>query len=788
MMAGALASLRALELGEFEAAAYCGKLFADLGAEVIKVERPGGDPARRMGPSVTTASGSRESGHFAWLSTNKQSVEIEAGDAAWLETLADACDIVIDGRPGEAAAAWRLALQARRPGTTVVSLSWFGESGPYRDFLGADILVSALAGVTWPVGAGGQPPQPVCDHQASVVGGLNAFTAALAARFGAAGGRRFEVSLLEANLAISELNEVFAQANNVPDERYGLNRYRPTFPMGIYRCSQGWIGLTVTSMDQWRGFCELLDLPEEVDRPELWTAVGRFTRADELEAKYAPRFLQHAAAEWFAMCLQMRLPAAIVPDMAELPTIAVHRERGAFADVTIDGARFEAPVLPQRVTRPAQPANGPAPLAGAQTERWRNPSARPAPTAALPPTRPLHGMRIIDLTMGWAGPLATRQLGDLGAEIIKVESCGYADWWRGADPREAAVREHQFEKSAIFNSVNRNKKGITLDLTNPEGAALLRRLVATADGVIENYSQGVLPKLGLGYAALSAVNPSLVMVSMAAFGSVSAWRDARAYGSTLEHGSGVPSVAGRAGDPPTMTHLALGDPMGGLNACAALLAALYHHARTGEGQYVDLSQVECLFPLVAAEAIEQALTGRFTRWGDSQGGHLWRGSFQCAGDDDWVQAAVERADDWQRLGELVGALEQGPALLAAISAWTEARTADDVMLAFQGGGIAAAVVRRPGELQTDQHLQAREAWQWVERPWIGAHSQALAAFRENGAPYPVIHPSPLLGEFNAPVLGEILGLSAQEIAGLASRGVIGWEVVPSTRTSVRRSA
>src|SRR6185312_15577053 len=212
MTGGALAPLRVLELGELEAGAYCGKLFADLGAEVIKVERPGGDPARRVAPTVATSSGSRESAYFAWLNTNKQSVAVEPSDEAWLDALAAACDILIDSRPGEAAARWRQSASARQPAATIVSLSWFGESGPYRDFLGDDLIVSALAGVTWPVGAAGQPPQPICPHQASVVGALNAFTAALAVQVGRGAGRRFEVSLLEANLAISELDEASAQA------------------------------------------------------------------------------------------------------------------------------------------------------------------------------------------------------------------------------------------------------------------------------------------------------------------------------------------------------------------------------------------------------------------------------------------------------------------------------------------------------------------------------------------------------------------------------------------------
>ena len=804
---GALARLRVLEIGEFEAAAYCGKLFADLGAEVIKVERPGGDPARLAEPLVEVGEGRRESAFFAWLNTNKQSVSASGPDEdRWLHALAAACDVVIDGRDQAAAVQWREELIQRRPATTLVSLSWFGENGPYRDFKATDATVRALSGVVWPAGAPGEPPLLLNDHQASVVGGLNAFTAALAAQLSPRRGRAFEVSLLEAQLALSEFYAVIAQMANEFEVRVSRNRFRPTFPMGVYPTREGWIGLTVASLDQWRGFCDLMELPEDRSNPDFDPAMGRFASADALEAKYAPRLLEKTAAEWFSMAFEMRLPFAIVPTMAELSKQSVHRQRGAFAEVKIGDASFEAPALPQRLTVPAQPANGIAPLAGQHTARWRTPLPRAAddqPVAASDHTRPLNGIRIVDLTMGWAGPLATRQMADLGAEIIKVESCGYADWWRTADSRPDAVRERQFEKSAIFNSVNRNKKGITLDLTRKEGADLLLRLVATADAVIENYSHGVLPKLGLSFPQLRAVNSSLVMVSMPAFGGETEWADARAYGSTLEHASGIPMLAGAPDDPPTMTHLALGDPIGGLNAAAALLAALFHRAKSGEGQHVDLSQVQCLFPLVAPWAIEQAVTGSVVRWGARHPRFSPHGAFRCYGEDEWIVLAVTNADEWQRLCGVLGrkhlaqddstasiegrrAIE--PSVHQAITAWCSTRTPDEAMQTLQAAGVPSGAVRRPGELQADPHLQARGAWAWVERPWIGLHSQTLAAFREDGAPYPVLHPSPLLGEFNASVLSEVLGLSDAEIADLAASGIIGWEVRPTTRTNLRAPA
>ncbi|MGH6972774.1 MAG: CaiB/BaiF CoA transferase family protein, partial [Caulobacteraceae bacterium] len=637
---GALAGLRVLELGEFEAAAYCGKLFADLGADVIKVEPLGGVQARRLAPLVDAGEGRLESAHFAWLNTNKRSVVFGDDRDARLETLALACDVLIDGRAGDAALAWRDKIAKRRPALTMVELSWFGQSGPYRDFAATDATVRCLAGLVWPTGAPNEPPEPIADHQASVVGALNAFTAALAARFSQAPGRRFEVSLMEANLSISEFYSVAAAGAGFVERRYGRNRFPPTFPMGVYACKEGWLGVTVVTLDQWRGFCELFDLKEVAADPDFATAVGRFARADELERLYAPRLKEKTASEWFELALKMRLPFAVAPDMAELRRQETHRRRGAFAPVTIGAAEFDAPVLPQALRSPGPPLNGAAPLAGADAPTWADRSEVKTASSPGPRRRPLADVRIVDLTMGWAGPLATRQLADLGANVIKVESCGYPDWWRGADPRPEAVRTRQFEKSAIFNAVNRNKKGITLDLTQPEGAQLLERLVATADAVIENYSQGVLPRLGLDYARLSVVNPSLVMVSMPAFGSETEWRDARAYGSTLKHASGLPLVTGAPHDPPTMNHLALGDPIGGLNAAAALLAALFYKRRRGKGQHVELSQVECLFPLVAPWAIEQALSGEATRTGGRHPRFAPHGCFPCAGDDEWILVAA----------------------------------------------------------------------------------------------------------------------------------------------------
>ena len=257
--------------------------------------------------------------------------------------------------------------------------------------------------------------------------------------------------------------------------------------------------------------------------------------------------------------------------------------------------------------------------------------------------------------MGWAGPICTRTLADLGADVIKIEATQYPDWWRGVDRRPAYVLEQMYEKSVRYCIMNRNKRGITLDLTRPQGLNLAKRLLADADLVVDNYSVEVLPKLGLGYDILSKLNPKLVMMSMSAFGAGSVNRDCRAYGSTLEQGSGLPSVVGDPMGPPVMSHTAFGDAVGGLNGCAAVLTALIHARLTGKGQFIDLAQIECMMPFAAPWIIAHSIDGKPpVKYGNRHPDFVPHGCFPCAGEDNWIVVAVSSDAMWPKLATLLG--------------------------------------------------------------------------------------------------------------------------------------
>lgn len=397
----------------------------------------------------------------------------------------------------------------------------------------------------------------------------------------------------------------------------------------------------------------------------------------------------------------------------------------------------------------------------------------------------LSGIRIIDLTMGWAGPLATRQLADMGADIIKVESCERFDWWRSWEATPEWIADDGAEKSTAFNTVNRNKRNITLDLETAEGRDLLLRLIATANAVVENYSGDVLPKLDLGYDVFRSVKEDIILMSMPAFGSTGPWANFRAYGSTVEQASGLPHLNGDEHHPPAMLHVAYGDAVGGLNGAAALLTALRHQARTGKGQFVDLSQVEALFPLGVHGIMHYAVTGENPkRMGNRVSQAVPHGVYPCRNEETWIVIQVFDETQWASLQRIVGEplnnfadatdrLKRRDALDKALAGWTRDHEAQSLMNRLQEAGVPAAATMRASQLLDNPHLSARNFWQWLDRAVVGKQPNPSPPFRVDGERVAINTPAPTMGQHNAEVLGGILGLDKASLAMLERRGIIG---------------
>jgi len=397
-------------------------------------------------------------------------------------------------------------------------------------------------------------------------------------------------------------------------------------------------------------------------------------------------------------------------------------------------------------------------------------------------------LRVVDLAMGWAGPLVGQMLAEMGFEVVKIEDTLRFDWWRGS--LSLADRDlRPIERSAVFNSANRGKLGTTLDLSSPRGVELVKRLVADADVVVENYSPGVMKRFGLSYDVLSAINPRLVMVSMPSFGSEGPECEARGYGNTIEAMCGVTGLTGYHDTEQRYTlSNALGDPIGGLNGTFAVLVALRERERTGRGQWVELAQVEAAVPLVADALMEYQLNNRIPHpIGNRHPSHAPHGVYQCAGEHGWVAFSAPGDDRWRAIARVLGI--EGDARFATESARkrnedaldakiTEAlrdKTADEIAAALIAAGVAAAPVYSAPEVMSDPQIQARDFFVPIDRAIVGTHLYPGAVAKFSSTPLVTDRPAPLLGEHNRVVFRDILGMRDAEIDALEAQGIIGNE-------------
>ncbi|MCW5749485.1 MAG: CoA transferase, partial [Alphaproteobacteria bacterium] len=348
-----LAGISVVEIAGLPAAAYAARLMADFGAEVVKIEPPDGDPERRRLPLIDG-----HSAWFAYLNYGKKSV---VPDAAAREALLANADVLIlsgNADPGLSPAA--AAIVAR--------VDWFGP-GPYRGYTCTDSICRALAGAIHLTGPIEGPPLALPDFQSGIIGGLATFIPVMAALLAreATGGRTIDVSIHEATVALSEYQAVEMHAGVVPRKRWGLNRFAPTYPLGIYPCRDGWLGVTIVTPAQWKAFCDLLGMPELGRHPDWTMGPDRLPKADALEARLLPRLREKNAAEWFALGLEHRLPFAIVPDMGELLSMPVFRERGAIVPIDLGHRVVEAPGSPFYLTVTPPLPGGAVPRPGQHT-------------------------------------------------------------------------------------------------------------------------------------------------------------------------------------------------------------------------------------------------------------------------------------------------------------------------------------------------------------------------------------------------------------------------------------
>ena len=413
---------------------------------------------------------------------------------------------------------------------------------------------------------------------------------------------------------------------------------------------------------------------------------------------------------------------------------------------------------------------------------------------------PLFNVRVLDLSKVWAGPYATRLLGDMGAEVIKIEAPNSWDLTRSLALLPPDT-ERPYDKSGYFMEYNRNKYGCVLDLAKPRGRELALRLVAMSDVVIENYRADVMEGLGLSYAELRAVKPDIILVSMPSHGLWGPDAGRIGYGTHMEQLSGLVSLTGYIGEMPHKSGISYGDPVAGMTAAAATIAALLHRRWTGEGQHVEVAQVEAILPFLGELFMEYGMTGQEPpRRGNRHRSIAPHGVYRCAGDtfdelsasDSWVTIAVENDAQFAALCDVIGRPELARGeryadvvsryrnqddLDPIISEWTAGRTHHEAAEQLQAAGVPAEPVLTIPELVVDPHLNERGFWEEVTNRESGTWKMEAPAWRFSRAPAHVRLPAPTFGEHNDYVFGDLLGLSEDEIAALEREGVTSREPV-----------
>jgi crotonobetainyl-CoA:carnitine CoA-transferase CaiB-like acyl-CoA transferase len=746
-------SARILEISDEEgAAAWCGQLFARAGFAVTKAESP-----HRQLPDRH-----RE----LFLNAGKARVQAELGSAE-LSQLAAGHDIVVTD--ASSADTRRHAL-LELPAPVVVSITPFGLTGPYADWAATDATLLALGGYTFLSGDAGRAPLTMPGRYPSYQAGSFAFVAAgssLLARAQA----RIEVSTLECLASLHQFTDTMWTEDGIVRSRHG-NRWANLHPLTLLPGPDGWFMVNITP-NFWAQFSAMIGRPELADPSHPWSvSENRVRDADEID-----RVILDALGSWpkKEVFLQgqgtWRVPTAYLQTMQEV---------------------LEDEHLAQREFWRPDPADKSVTVPGSPYRFHHDDSVsgQPGAAAASSPRAgepPLRGIRVVDMSHVWAGPLAGRLLADLGADVIKVEAPGRRGGAPGETAGAGAPGLQPWNRQPLNNKLNRNRRCLALDLKTGAGRDIFLRLIEGADVLLENFSARVLPSLGLDQAVLTRHNPRLIHVAMPGFGLSGPYAPYVAYGSSTELMTGLNALLGYSDDEPRVTSTAVLDAMSGTMATVAAIDALLRRQHRGAGSLVEVSQHECGICFYGEYLVRRQLDGQEPpRLGNADPGYAPSGIYRCRGEDEWIAIAARTDEHWAALARLAAGGWQHDDRFASttariahrqvlddlVQAFTRHWDKFELMAALQRAGIPAGAVLSAPEWLADPHLEARGYYSNLadaDRP--PRRGDGLPVLIDGKRDYSWWRRAPMLGEHNAEILGE-LGYPASEIRDLAGRGVI----------------
>ena len=814
---GPLAGLRVIELAQGIAGPYAGKLLADYGADVIKVEPPGGDRARHLGPFPADDPDPEQSATFLHLNTNKRSVVAQPDSDLVASLLTDA-DIVIQSSPDPDPA----DLRARHPQLVVTSVTSFGLTGPYAGYEGEEIVHLAFGG---PMSATGNPDREplkmggaIGQYQCGSVAALATLAAASAA---ARDGEGTHIDLANIETQAGSIDRrmtylLYAAYRDQNVERTGGYAVSP-FPGGCRPTADGHVQVS-TLMNWIPRMLAVLDDPEmaALYDDEMW--IFNEALPDLADAQLVTWTLTRTRQEAMEQAQAKGWPVTAVNHPVDLLTDAHFETRGFFVPVEHQRAgTLRQPGAPIRMEN-GWAIRRPAPLldehraeiesesetAGGGAERATTAATASEPEgAAGDRALPLDGIRVLDMTVVWAGPYATCLLGDLGADIVRVDNPYiFPSATRGVLPRppkemvpdlggifggypDADPGQRPWNRKALFNAHARNKRSVTLDLRKPLGRETFLRLVDHCDVMIENNSIDLLAKLGIDWPDLHARNERLILVRMPSVGLTGPYQSYLGFGVNFEALCGLGAIRGYAdGDLSENEPVFHMDAASGAAGALAALMALRRREETGVGELVELSQSENMLNHIGEYLIDAERTGtQHHPLGNRHATRAPQGCYPCRGDDAWVVISVGDDAQWKSLADVAGsgwadderfATVEGrrahhDELDELIGQWTSELDARDVFERCQAGGVPAAPVLHELEALADPHLNERGMFRINGNDDTGDYLHPTHAWRWDGPPLRWDR-LPVLGGHNEEVFRDLLGLTAEEYQALDADG------------------
>jgi crotonobetainyl-CoA:carnitine CoA-transferase CaiB-like acyl-CoA transferase len=758
-----------VQLGGRVSTAYAARLLGDLGATVYDL-RPV-DPDEARPESFRRA---------LQLSSGRNKIRVEPPAAADLAALLERVDVVFTDESGPRPE----GLPAH---VVVVDTTDFGDSGPRAHWHGSDLIDVAYGGGCQQNGEADRsplrPPAYVAEHEIGVGAAVAALIALAAARRDGLG-QHVEVSGVDSwatiQTAIGLLEFVF---QGRVAGRAGRRFPGRPYPYGILPSADGDVRLICLQGREWVRSLEMMGDPEWGSDPKYRDRLtNQEQHADELDELVGRWLGVRTKDEVLAAAIEYKVawaPLRVVEEVLREPQLT---SRGFF--VEHDGVRttgFPARFgdAPHQVRIPA--ISTPVPAVEVLREL---PERAPQPETAPDTRAPLAGLTVLDFGWAWAGGVVGSILADYGADVIKIESMRRLDPMRMDRPLLGG--DDGTEQSSLHHNVNRNKRSVSVDISTPKGAELVRGLAEKADVLIENLSPGALAKYGLDHASLSAKNDRLVYLSLNAVGTDGPLAGLRAYAPVLTALSGIDSLTGYTDGQVIGLQHGIGDPNASLHGVLAILAALHERDRTGKGRLIDLSQLESLVSLVGPHLVASQLGQTTVPIGNRDPLMAPHGIYPTGEEDRWVAIAVRSDEDWQALRTAIGSPDWAGAHLDGLAGrlaaqdeldkqlaeWTATRDRWEIAELLQAAGVAATPLLDTGDRFSDDHLQGREVYTVVEHPVVGSEFIYNVPWRLDRTPGEVTEPAPLLGQHTADVLQEYLGKSGDEVEALRRDGAL----------------